>query len=166
MSAFSAMTFSRGADTSVVGVFAYRRDRDARGIKADAVLHRYHEDLADHCAESVLVACQAACEHVGVARHAANVQYSEQHPALEHEPLGERRRGEPSQEALVDVELEQLLGVAPLRARELLQIKISLLRCAPAHVSRGSRTSDITEPIRSCRASASISPGFASCRRR
>jgi len=56
---------------------------------------------------------RAERQHVCVSRRATNVERRQQHPALEHELLGEGRHGEPGQEGLVDVELEELLRIAP-----------------------------------------------------
>jgi hypothetical protein len=49
----------------------------------------------------------------------------------------------------MDVELKQLLGVATLGSREVLQIQVGLLWRARAHANMGSITSAITVPTRS-----------------
>jgi hypothetical protein len=59
------------------------------------------------------------------------------------------RFGQPRQKALVYVELKQLLGVATLGSREVLQIQVGLLWRALAHANMGSISSAITVPTRS-----------------
>ena len=63
---------------------------------------------------------------VDVAGRAAFPKCGQQHAALEHEPLGEGCLGQPGEEALQDVKLDQLIDRAPILPGLPAQIEIGL----------------------------------------
>ncbi len=78
-------------------------------------------DLHDQALDGLGVVVGAQGQEVHVAGGTAQVEGRQEQPSLEHEPLVMLRADEAAQEALEDVELEQLGGGPLLRARQPLQ---------------------------------------------
>jgi hypothetical protein len=72
------------------------------------------------------VAACAAGLRIDVAGRAALPERGQQHAALEHEPLGEGCLGQPGEEALQDVELDQFVDRAPVLAGLPAQAQVGL----------------------------------------
>lgn len=120
----SQARLEHGADAGIHVTVANASGGDRVGQEHHAVLDLDRCDLDDEALDGLGVVVGAQGQEVDVARRAAQIEGRQEQPALEHEPLVMSRADDAAQEALEDVELEQLGSGALFRAREALQREV------------------------------------------
>lgn len=114
--------------TTLICLFVADQHRgSAVYVEHDSVVQISAGDLTDRAADDVHIVVEGLGLQVHVSRRTTLVESGEQDAALQHKPISATGLGQPGQEALQDVELEQLVHGPPIRVRLVAQIVI----CAP-----------------------------------
>jgi hypothetical protein len=112
------------SDPAVGRLVSYRLCSGSLDIENDPVVKPDRGDLTNCCAGCLSVVLKCLGLKVDVARRSALVESGEQGPALQHKPIGEPRSGQPSEERLQDIELQQLVDGALFLPCELPQVEV------------------------------------------